>query len=64
MGIIDGVIKEQLGGAHRDPQETAANIKAVIKKDLEALKKLPKAKLVEQRYAKYRSIGIFNEQAK
>jgi acetyl-CoA carboxylase carboxyl transferase subunit alpha len=64
MGIIDGVIKEPLGGAHRDPQETAANIKAVIKKDLEALKKLPKAKLVEQRYAKYRSIGIFNEQAK
>ena len=61
MKIIDGIIKEPLGGAHRNPQETAQNIKAAIKKDLSALKDIPKEKLLEMRYAKYRSIGIFKE---
>ncbi len=64
MGIIDGIIKEPLGGAHRNPQETAENIKFAIKKDLEGLKKIPTSKLVEMRYAKFRSIGIFNEAPK
>jgi acetyl-CoA carboxylase carboxyl transferase subunit alpha len=64
MKIIDGIIKEPLGGAHRNAQEVAANIRHAIKKDLEALKKMPKAKLVEARYDKFRSIGIFNEQPK
>ena len=64
MGIIDGIIKEPLGGAHRNPQEVASNIKSTIKKDLDILKKLPKTKLVEMRYDKFRSIGIFNEPTK
>lgn len=64
MGIIDGMIKEPLGGAHRNPEETAANIKSVLKKDLEVLKKIPKAKLVDMRYDKFRSIGVFSEPAK
>lgn len=59
--IIDGIIKEPLGGAHRDPHETAENIKKVIKKDLITLKNIPKDKLVDQRYAKIRAIGIFKE---
>lgn len=64
MKIIDGMIKEPLGGAHRNPQETAGNIKAAIKKDLENLKKIPKDKLIEMRYTKFRSMGIFSEGAK
>ncbi len=64
MGIIDGIIREPLGGAHRNPQEAGANIKAAIIKDIEALKKIPKSKLIEMRYAKFRSIGIFDEPAK
>ena len=64
MGIIDGIIKEPIGGAHRDPQEAAENIKAAITKDLETLKKIPKSKLIESRYAKFRSIGIFDEPSK
>jgi acetyl-CoA carboxylase carboxyl transferase subunit alpha len=64
MGIIDGIIKEPLGGAHRNPQESAENIKNTIMKDLEALKKIPKSKLIETRYAKFRSIGIFDEPSK
>ena len=61
MNIIDGIIKEPLGGAHRNPQEVAANIKSAIKKDLDILKKMPKAKLVEARYDKFRSMGVFSE---
>jgi len=61
MKIIDGEIKEPLGGAHRNPQETARNIKAAIKKDLAAFKDIAKDKLIEMRYAKYRSIGVFKE---
>ena len=64
MGIIDGVIKEPLGGAHRNPQEAALNIKTAIKKDLEILKKIPKSKLIEARYAKLRSVGVFSEPQK
>ena len=64
MGIIDGIIKEPLGGAHRNPQEAAENIKTAIIKDLEALKRIPKSKLIEMRYTKFRSIGIFNEPSK
>jgi len=61
MKIIDGIIKEPLGGAHRDPQGTAENVKKAIKKDLAALKSIPKEKLTESRYAKIRSIGVFKE---
>lgn len=61
MHIIDGIIKEPLGGAHRNPQEAAEGIKKVIKKDLASLGGIPKDKLVDMRYDKIRSIGIFKE---
>jgi acetyl-CoA carboxylase carboxyl transferase subunit alpha len=61
LKIIDGIIKEPLGGAHRNPQEAAANIKAAIKRDLAALKNIPKDKLIESRYDKFRRIGVFKE---
>lgn len=64
MGIIDGIIKEPIGGAHRNPQGTAESIKTAIKKDLEVLKKIPKDKLIEMRYEKFRSIGVFSEPSK
>ncbi len=61
MHIIDGVIKEPLGGAHRNPQEAADNIKKTVKKDLAGLRGLGKDKLLEARYNKIRSIGVFKE---
>jgi len=60
MGIIDGIVKEPLGGAHRDSSEMAATIKSYIKKDLEALGKINKDELVELRYKKIRKIGVFS----
>ncbi|MCM8781768.1 MAG: acetyl-CoA carboxylase carboxyltransferase subunit alpha [Candidatus Omnitrophica bacterium] len=61
LGIIDEIIKEPLGGAHRDQEQTAKNIKTAIKKHLAELKDIPKDKLIEQRYMKFRKIGVFNE---
>lgn len=61
MKIIDGVVKEPLGGAHRNPHEAAENIKKVIKRDLAALKTVPKDKLTDLRYEKIRSIGFYKE---
>ncbi len=61
MKIIDGIIKEPLGGAHRNPQEAAMNIKKAIKKELSSLKAMPKDKLINARYDKIRSIGVFKE---
>jgi acetyl-CoA carboxylase carboxyl transferase subunit alpha len=64
LKIIDGIIKEPLGGAHKNPQETAENIKKTIKRDLAALKGVSKEKLIDARYAKIRSIGVFKEPQK
>lgn len=58
MGIIDETIEEPLGGAHRDPQQTAKNLKNAINKYLKELKAQNKDKLLEQRYQKFRDIGI------
>ncbi|MEW6557454.1 MAG: acetyl-CoA carboxylase carboxyltransferase subunit alpha [Elusimicrobiota bacterium] len=61
FGIIDEIIKEPLGGAHRNVEETAKTLGCAIKKNLCELKKLPTEKLLEARYQKYREIGEFKE---
>ena len=61
LGVIDAIIEEPLGGAHRNPQQAAKNIKAVIKKYMAELSDIPKDKLLEARYAKFRKMGIFSE---
>lgn len=61
FGIIDEIIKEPLGGAHRDPQVTAANIKDSLKKNLDELSKLTKDELINRRYEKFRRIGVIQE---
>lgn len=61
MGIVDEIIKEPLGGAHRDPETCAKNIKTAIKKYLQELLPLPKKELLENRYKRFRKIGVFKE---
>ncbi|MDD5237692.1 MAG: acetyl-CoA carboxylase carboxyltransferase subunit alpha [Candidatus Omnitrophica bacterium] len=58
MGIIDEVIPEPLGGAHRDAQKTAQNIKEAINRNLESLRSLTKEQLLSLRYKKFRSMGV------
>lgn len=61
LGIVDEVISEPLGGAHRNPQEAASNIKECILKYLKDLKNISLTELIKQRYQKFRKIGVFKE---
>ncbi len=57
LGLIDEEIPEPIGGAHRDPEKAAQNIKKVIKKALKELKAIPKEELLSHRYDKFRKMG-------
>lgn len=59
MGLIDEVVEEPVGGAHRDPEKVASSIKEVIKKYLKELSALSKEELLRQRYEKFRKMGVF-----
>lgn len=58
MGIIDEVIPEPLGGAHRDAQKTALNIKEAILRNFKELRLLDTEELLKLRYKKFRSMGV------
>ena len=57
LGIIDGIVKEPLGGAHTNHQEMADNLKHSILESLKKYSKMSASKLREQRYNKYRVMG-------
>jgi acetyl-CoA carboxylase carboxyl transferase subunit alpha len=57
LGLINSIVEEPLGGAHRDHNGMAANLKAVIKQQLNQLKELDKTKLMEERYQRLMSFG-------
>ena len=59
FGIIDGIIPEPLGGAHRDPQAAAKNLKTVLLRNLVEVSGLTKRDMMDQRYAKFRKMGVF-----
>ncbi|TVU68358.1 acetyl-CoA carboxylase carboxyl transferase subunit alpha [Cobetia crustatorum] len=57
LGFVDNLIKEPLGGAHRNPQTTADSIKAVLSEGLERLGALDTEALLERRYKRLMSYG-------
>src|ERR1051325_11567918 len=61
LGIIDEIIPEPLGGAHKDPDATANHLKSALVKNVKNLINLPVDKLLSNRYEKFRSIGIWQE---
>ncbi len=61
LGIIDQIVKEPLGGAHRDFETTAKELSKQIEAALKSLEQLNKKELVEKRYEKFRKIGVFQE---
>ncbi|MEZ5988048.1 MAG: acetyl-CoA carboxylase carboxyltransferase subunit alpha [Planctomycetota bacterium] len=61
LGIIDEVVPEPLGGAHRDPQETIANVQAWFLRGLDELAGLAPEELMARRHAKYRHMGEVQE---
>ncbi len=60
MKLIDGIIKEPLGGAHTDREKTYKSVEFAIKKAYAELSKLSTKKLVEQRMDKYAEMGVYN----
>jgi len=64
LKVIDGIIPEPLGGAHRNYEEAAAAVKKQVVKSLKRLIKLKEDKLVQQRIDKYSSIGAWVESKK
>ncbi len=59
--LIDGIIKEPLGGAHYDYNEAAASLKKEIKKHINALSKLDADKRIEERIEKFSNMGVIEE---
>lgn len=57
LKIIDDIIPEPLGGAHRDPEDVARRLKEYILKSVEALQTKSPSKLIDERYKKIRRIG-------
>lgn len=58
LGIVDSIIPEPLGGAHRDYDVAAANVKAAILQELATLRALPTETLLDNRYQRFRKIGL------
>jgi acetyl-CoA carboxylase carboxyl transferase subunit alpha len=56
---VDEVLKEPLGGAHRDPQAMADDLKAALLRQLSVVEALPADELLERRYARLRGQGIY-----
>ena len=63
LKIADEVISEPLGGAHQDPEQTAENLGDALEKHLNQLDALTIEERLQDRYDKFRAIGVFNEQA-
>jgi acetyl-CoA carboxylase carboxyl transferase subunit alpha len=62
-GLVDGVIAEPVGGAHRNHLETFANVKKEIVKHLKALSKLSAEERINQRIEKFASMGVVHDLA-
>jgi acetyl-CoA carboxylase carboxyl transferase subunit alpha len=61
FGVIDDVVSEPLGGAHRDHREAASLLKSYLLRALREIAERPRAELLQRRYDKFRKIGVFLE---
>ena len=62
LGIVEEVIEEPLGGAHRDPAIVAQHVRASLLRFLKLTDALPRDVLVQRRYERFRRIGVFSSQ--
>ena len=61
LGLVDRIVPEPLGGAHRSPEETAVNLRTALVEELASLKTLSTAALLDARSEKLRAYGDFKE---
>ena len=59
LGLVDEVVKEPLGGAHRDPHAMAEDLRAAILRHLRDVEQWPEDQLLERRYARLRGQGVY-----
>ena len=59
LGLVDKVVREPIGGAHRNPRQTAIRLKAVLLNEIETLEAIPVAELLERRYQRLRGYGAY-----
>ncbi|HEY7041566.1 MAG TPA: acetyl-CoA carboxylase carboxyltransferase subunit alpha [Methylomirabilota bacterium] len=61
LGVIDAIVPEPVGGAHRNWEATAASLRAVLRDHLWQLRSKSETELIEERQEKFRRIGVFEE---
>jgi acetyl-CoA carboxylase carboxyl transferase subunit alpha len=61
LNLIDNIIQEPLGGAHRDYDQIASSLQQYLIESLDALEPIPVDKLLEQRYQKLMAFGQYRE---
>jgi len=59
LNLVDDVVPETLGGAHRNPHGTAKNLEAYLIRTIRELKRYKPENLVENRYKRLRGIGVY-----
>jgi len=59
LGLVDEVVREPLGGAHRDPQAMSDDLKAALLRQLNEVGQWPEEQLLERRYARLRGQGVY-----
>jgi acetyl-CoA carboxylase carboxyl transferase subunit alpha len=59
LGVVDEIVKEPLGGAHRDPQKVTEDLRGAIERHLSDLEKMDLDDLLKVRYEKFRKMGSF-----
>src|ERR1043166_1097819 len=61
LEVVDEIIREPEGGAHRDYDAAAASLGEALRRSLERLSQIPVTELLEKRYQKFRRLGVFSE---
>ncbi|MFN2621752.1 MAG: acetyl-CoA carboxylase carboxyltransferase subunit alpha [Chthoniobacterales bacterium] len=62
LGVVDEIVPEPEGGAHRDPDTAAANLGTALRQNLERLSEFSIDELMRSRYEKFRKLGKFSEE--
>ncbi len=61
MKVIDEMVEEPIGGAHRDPRRAAELLKEAVFRNLSDIRRIPPADLIKLRYEKFRKMGMFDQ---
>ena len=59
LKLVDKVLREPIGGAHRNPRQTAIRLKTLLMNELDALEQVPIPELLERRYRRLRGYGVY-----